>query len=192
MAEMRRALELLLHQHEPFFAVALDRRWDILMCNGAYARVLLMVGGETPQLEPFRVLPAPRLNVLKLLFGPLKPIVANWSEVAREILERAQRETAADRDPVRRRVIEECESAAPAEWRARASEAAPRLVVTVDLRVGELRPRLFSTIATLGTAQDITLQELRIESFHPADAATEQLVRALAQEVRARPQPRTP
>jgi len=55
-------------------------------------------------------------------------------------------------------------------------------VVTVDLRVGERLVRLFSTIATIGTAQDITLQELRIESFHPADAATEQRARGLAGE----------
>jgi len=53
------------------------------------------------------------------------------------------------------------------------------LVVTVDLQFGDRRARLFSTIATLGTAQDITLQELRIESFHPADRESEQLVAAL-------------
>ena len=53
-------------------------------------------------------------------------------------------------------------------------------MVTLDLRLGDLRGRLFSTLTTLGTAQDITLQELHIESFHPADAQSEQLARALA------------
>src|SRR5262249_60223899 len=62
-------------------------------------------------------------------------------------------------------------------------EAPSSLVLTVDIRVGDVAVRLFTTIATLGTAQDITLQELHIESFHPADAATEQLLRALAGEV---------
>lgn len=178
MAEMRHAVELLLRQHEPFIAVALDRRWDIVMCNAPYARFLEMLGER--RLEPYRVLPAPRLNLLKLLFGPLRPIVVNWDEVAREVLERAQREAAADRDASRRQVIEECLREAPTGWSATRPDTPPRLVVTVDLRLGDRRARLFSTITTLGTAQDITLQELHIESFHPADAQSEQIARALA------------
>jgi transcriptional regulator with XRE-family HTH domain len=180
MAEIRHALELLLRQHEPFIAVALDRRWDVVMCNAAYARFLALFGDEALRLEPYRVLPAPRLNLLKLLFGPFKAIVANWDEVAREVIERAQREAGVDRDPTRRQIIEECMRMAPPEWRAPRPDAPPRLVVTVDLRLGDLRARLFSTITTLGTAQDITLQELHIESFHPADAESERLARALA------------
>jgi len=178
MAEMRHALGLLLRQNEPFLAVALDRRWDIVMCNTPYARFLSRVGGGS--LEPHRVLPSPRLNLLRLLFGPLRSLVTNWEEVAREVLERAQREAAADRDPARRQVIEECLQSAPEEWRRPRTEASPRLVVTVDLRLGEARARLFSTITTLGTAQDITLQELHIESFHPADEETETLLRGMA------------
>jgi len=180
MAEMRQAVALLLRQHEPFLATALDRRWDIVMCNGPYSRFLEMLGDEKLRLTPYRVLPAPRLNLLKLLFGPFRPIVANWDEAAREVLERAQREAASDRDAMRRQIVEECVRAAPPSWRAPRSEAPPRLVVTVDLRVGELRLSFFSAITTLGTAQDITLQELHIESFHPADAHTEQVARALA------------
>jgi transcriptional regulator with XRE-family HTH domain len=178
MAEMRHALGLLLRQNEPFLAVALDRRWDIVMCNTPYARFLSRVGGGS--LEPHRVLPSPRLNLLRLLFGPLRSLVTNWEEVAREVLERAQREAAADRDPARRQVIEECLLSAPQEWRRPRAEASPRLVVTVDVRLGEARARLFSTITTLGTAQDITLQELHIESFHPADEETEALLRGMA------------
>jgi transcriptional regulator with XRE-family HTH domain len=180
MSEMRRALVLLLRQHEPFFAVALDRRWDVLMCNGAYARLLGRLG-DALRLEPYRVLNAPRLNVLKLLIGPLRPMVENWDEVARAVLDRARREAVADRDPVRRQVIDECVQLLPsASTRPQLVVPSP-LVVTVDLWLGTSRARLFSTIATVGTAEDITLQELRIESFHPADAATESWVRALAE-----------
>jgi transcriptional regulator with XRE-family HTH domain len=180
MAEMRRALELLLRQHEPFLAVALDRRWDIAMCNAPYARFLGMFGDERLRIEPYRVLPAPRLNVLRLLFGSFKPVVENWDEVARALVERAQRETTIDRDPHRRRVVEECLREAPAGWNPPMPEARAQLVLTVELKLGEERARLFSTMATIGTAQDITLQELRIESFHPADAQSEKLVRALS------------
>jgi transcriptional regulator with XRE-family HTH domain len=179
MAEMRHALGLLLKQNEPFFAVALDRRWDIVMCNAAYSRLVALLGGGA-RLEPYEVLPPPRLNLLKGLFGPFRPLVVNWEEAARDVLERAQREAAADRDPARRQVLAECLALAPEEWRRPRSEASPRLVVTVDLRLGEARAKLFSTITTLGTAQDITLQELHIESFHPADAETEALLRQMA------------
>jgi len=178
MADMRKALALLLRQHEPFLAVALDRRWDIVMCNTPWSRLQALAGGGA--LEPHRVLGTPRLNLLKLLFGPFRPMVVNWEEVAREILERAQREAAADRDPARRQIVEECLATVPEEWLRPRSEASPRLVITLEVRLGEKRARLFSTITTLGTAQDITLQELHIESFHPADAETEHLLRGMA------------
>ncbi len=177
MAEMRRALELLLRQHEPFFAVALDRRWDMVMCNGAYARFLAGLGGTAPRPEPYRVLAPPRPNALKLLLGPLRPVMANWEEVARAALERAQREAATDRDPVRRRLVEECLRAAPPEWPGPRVEDPPPLALAVELRIGDRRARLFGAIATLGTPLDITLQELRIESYHPVDAASERAAR---------------
>ncbi len=178
MADMRRALELLLRQNEPFGAVALDRAWDIVMCNAGYARFVELLGQG--RLEAYRVLPPPRKNLMRLVFGPLRPAIVNWEEVARSLLERARREASTDRDPARRRVLDDCIQAAPAEWRTPWPEAPSSLVLTVDIRVGAVEVHLFSTIATLGTAQDITLQELHIESFHPADEATERLVRAMA------------
>jgi hypothetical protein len=54
------------------------------------------------------------------------------------------------------------------------------MILPLRLRLGDLRARLVSTMTTLGTAQDVTLQELRVESFYPADAETEQLLRNLA------------
>jgi transcriptional regulator with XRE-family HTH domain len=177
MAEMRRALGILLRQNEPFFAVALDRRWDILMCNEAYARFLALLGDEGGRVEPYRVLSAPRPNSLKLLFGPCRALVANWEEVATCALDRAQREVTLDRDPVRRRVLEECLRVAPEGWRRRPAEMPARLVTPVHLASRDLTARLFCTISTLGTAQDITLQELRIETFHAADEESERAVR---------------
>ncbi len=179
MAEMRHAVELLLRQHEPFSAVAFDRRWDLLICNAPYAKFLSMLP-EPIAVEPYRVLPAPRPNVLKLLLGPMRPLIVNFDEVARAMLDRAQREALADRDPVRRKVVEECLAMVPEALRATRPEQPLPLVLAVELALGDRRARLFTTITTLGTPQDITLQELRIETFHPADAATEALARALA------------
>ena len=71
----------------------------------------------------------------------------------------------------------------PASWREpdRDTPQHGGLLVPITLRLGAQTARLFSTITTLGTAQDITLQELHIESFFPADDPTEQLLRALSQ-----------
>jgi hypothetical protein len=66
----------------------------------------------------------------------------------------------------------------PKDWHEPELEAATALVVPLELRMPQGTLRLFSTITTLGTPQDITLQELRIESFHAADEESDQLVRA--------------
>lgn len=181
MEDMRRALGILLRQHEPFLAVALDRRSDILMCNQAYASFLAQLGDERLRLEPYRVLGPPRVNALQLLFGPHRRVIANWDEVATCALDRATRESTVDRDPVRKRIIEECLREAPPGWATRQLGRPAPLVLPVELVLPNLRARLFCTVSTLGTAQDITLQELRIESFHPADEASERALRAAAQ-----------
>jgi hypothetical protein len=67
----------------------------------------------------------------------------------------------------------------PRGWAEADPEATPALVVPVEVRLGEVVARFFSTLTTLGAPQDITLQELRIESFHAADPDTEQLMRAM-------------
>jgi MmyB-like transcription regulator ligand binding domain len=167
-----------LRQHEPFLAVAMDRRWDVVMCNGAYAKFLALIGDGALRVEPYRVLPAPRLNSLKLLFGPYRHAVANWDEVATCTLDRARREAVMDRDRARRRILEECVANAPAGWTTRPLDAPAWLVIPVELAVPDLHVRLFCITSTLGTAQDITLQELRVETFHPADEESERQLRA--------------
>jgi hypothetical protein len=112
------------------------------------------------------------------LFGPWRGLVANWDEVATCALDRAQREVALDRDPARRRVLLECLRSAPGGWHPRRPEAPTRIVIPVHLASPELTARFFCTTSTLGTAEDITLQELRIDTFHPADEESERVVRA--------------
>lgn len=180
MAGVREALELLLRQQEPFGAVVFDRRWDVVMTNAGYARMVAMLTGVA--LESYRVLPPPRVNGLVQLLDPngLRPHIANWREVARPVVERARAEMALDRDGASRPLLARL-LALPdvaALWNAPPEPVGAALVVPVELRVGDRVARLLSTIATLGTAQDITLQELRIETFHPADAATADLARA--------------
>jgi hypothetical protein len=182
MAAMRGALELILRQHEPFGAVAMDRHWNIVMVNGPWSRLAGALVGAAP--APLAVVPAPRPNALRLLFDPqaFRPHVANWDEVAKELLLRVQREALWSGDPATRALLADLLAApgVPGSWREPDVEAAPSLVVPVELRLGAQTARFFSTLTTLGAPQDITLQELRIESFHAADAETGRLMRAMA------------
>jgi transcriptional regulator with XRE-family HTH domain len=181
MATMRGALELILRQHDPFAAVAMDRHWNAVMVNAAYARFAAALLGA--DLEPFTVLLPPRSNTMRLLFDPrgFRPHVVNWEDVAREMLARVQREALWSGDPVTRALLDEMLAApgVPRGWAEADPEATPALVVPVEVRLGEVVARFFSTLTTLGAPQDITLQELRIESFHAADPDTEQLMRAM-------------
>jgi hypothetical protein len=119
-----------------------------------------------------------------MLFDPsgLRPFVMNWEAVARAVLVRIERELASHRDHARRELLREILARAdmPAAWREPNPLATSSLLIPFELRLGGDTLRLFSTITTLGTPQDITLQELRIESFHAADDATAALLRALA------------
>lgn len=184
MEDVREALRLILQQQEPFGAVVLDRSSDILMMNRAYLRVLSQIGrGGQP---PYELLPAPRENLLRLLLAPdgLRRVIVNFAEVAHAVLSRVDEALLMLPDAVLAERL--AALLKEADLPARAPDAAaqdepPSLLIPVELALGELRLRLFSTITTLGTAQDITLQELRIETFYPADEATLRLARQLAE-----------
>jgi len=185
MAEMLRALRLILQQHgRTGGAVAFDRRHDLIMANAAYVRFArLLLGEACGDLEPLVVTPAPRPNMLRLLFDPagLRPHVANWEVVARELLVRVRQEAMASRDPALDELLQTAMAypGVPADWCRPEFDGSAARVLPVEVRLPQGLVRLFSTVATLGTARDITLQELRIESFHAADAASEQLVRSV-------------
>jgi transcriptional regulator with XRE-family HTH domain len=185
MAEMKEAVRLLLRQHEPFAAMALDRHWNLVMANAAYLRTLALLLGEAgPRgLVAYEVLPEPRLNALRALFDPngLRPHIANWDEVAQDLVARVRREAAFDGDAETARLLADLVAAAPAPALDGALPHGPQaLVVPVEIRVGAALLRFFTTITTVGAPQDVTLAELRIEAFHAADAATEAAVRGMA------------
>jgi len=186
MGGIRHALELILRQHEPFAAVAVDRHWDVVMVNAPYAKLLggLLEPSKAP--APLMLIPPPRLNALRLLFDPqgFRPHLANWSAIAKDILSRLQREALSSTDQVSSSLLEELLGApgVPADWREPSLEKPPSLVLPFEIRLGECSARFFTTLTTLGAPQDVTLQELRIESFHPADAETERMIRGAAKQ----------
>ena len=124
-------------------------------------------------------------NYLRMAFHPLgaRRSIVNWDEVARHLLGRAQRELEfAKDDETAVALLQELREYAGLAIRQRESTplSAGDLLLPIHFRKDGLELRLFSTIMTLGTPTDVTLQELRIETFFPADAASERAWTSLA------------
>jgi hypothetical protein len=117
------------------------------------------------------------MNHLRLLFHPLgvRRWIVNWEEVSRTLLARAERELGASKDDEALALLSELHSYTDVQTRQRPSPplTVADLLLPIHIRREDLELRLFSTIMTLGTPQDVTLQELRIETFFPADEASE-------------------
>jgi len=116
-----------------------------------------------------------------MLVNPLglRPSIVNWDEVARHLLGRAERELAHfSDDTVGVDLLTEVRGYAGAPLAHPPAPTGPAdLLLPIHIRKGGLDVRLFSTIMTLGTPQDVTLQELRVETFFPADAESEARLR---------------
>jgi transcriptional regulator with XRE-family HTH domain len=171
MAPVRDAIELLLRATAPNPTFVVNRRYDVLNAN-AVGRWILET--FTRDLGGF---PEPH-NLGRLLASAqgMRPFVENWPDVARKVFARLRRELggAHSREPA----DEDLLRAIAPSWDElpdlpAAADPSP-LMVPVRLRRGSLGLRLFTTIATLGTPLDVTLQELRIEMLFPADEATKQ------------------
>jgi transcriptional regulator with XRE-family HTH domain len=168
MAEARRAVEFILAQQEPYPAIVLDRRWNLLMANDATHRFLALF----PECAP----PGPA-NSLRLIFHPqgLRPFIENWEELAARLIQRLHRDAAAYPADTRTRALLEDLLGYPgtsSRWCTPDLDHPPTPLLPICYRREGRTFRFFSTITTFGTPQDITLQELRIECFFPADEAT--------------------
>jgi len=185
MAQVRQALELILKQQQPFGAIVFNRHWDLVMVNEAYLNMMeLLSGTGIRPFEPYTITPLPRLNILKMLFDPngWRPHIVNWESVARSTLDRLHREAIQYRDPSLRDLLLSLLEYpdVPMRWRDPDFESPQDVIIPVEIRFGDSSLKLFSTVTTLGTPQDITLQELSIEAFHPADETTAQIIKAMA------------
>ena len=182
MAPVREALKLMLDHHEPNPASVVDREWNLLMGNPALVRVFGLVGDVAAMWQ--RVCPDGVHNVLKVTFHPegFRPYIANFDEAAPVLLNRTRREAAACGSDKLLKLIDEILAypGIPEAWRAPDWQAPPPPVLPLHLAKGELQLKLFSMITTFGTPQDITTDELRVEGFFPADAASAALLKALA------------
>lgn len=177
MVQARRALELILKSHEPFPALVMSRTWDLVAANQAAGRLMAWLGaGNAPVGTP--------PNVLRLLLHPdgLRPFIVDWETAAASLISRARREDGPARDEAMASLLDEVLGypGVPRKWSAPDFDAEVPPLLPLTFEKDGVRSSWFTTIATFGTPQDITLQELRIESFFPADEETETAARALA------------
>ena len=176
MAPARDVVELVLRGHEPCPALAVDRHWNVVMQNRA---VPLLLEGVSPELL------AGTINALRLSLHPrgMAPRIVNLATWRAHVLARLRQQIAASDDDALRALAKELAAYRVAGHSARATTVAigePALVVplVVDTAVGRLS--LISTTTVFGTPVDVTLAELALESFFPADAATAAALRHAA------------
>jgi transcriptional regulator with XRE-family HTH domain len=161
LSAARDAVRRVLRAHEPYPALVFDRRWNIVMANRA--------------VDPFFAQAAPDLlrppvNLVRLGLDPrgFAPMVVNLADVRAVFRTRITRQLATAPDPELTALYEELLTPESEDTSSQGIEA--DVVIPMVLRVGGRELRLFSTITTFGTPMDITLDEVAIESYYPADA----------------------
>ncbi len=173
MRSIDRAIEQLLQRQAPYPAIVVDQGYDIIRANAVVGTLLAFLMGPAvaATAEP------PPMNAIEILLRPkgLRPLVENWDEVASWSVRRLRAEATAEGPGgaaavLLARILLLPGVAAIDRSPRPLEEPAPMLVLR--LRRGDTRLALFSIIATLGTPLDVTLQNLRLELFFPADAQT--------------------
>jgi len=166
---IRTVIDVILDNQLPAGAIAVDWNWNVLRAN----RSMLLTVARF--VDP-GLLAEPPINLMRLVFSPdgLHRFVENWREVGPIMVNRIRREAEHEGKDDARALLDEllASPAVATDW-ARDSGEPPPLLIPLHLRRDDFELRLFSTITTLGTPQDVTLQELRIESFYPMDAASQ-------------------
>jgi transcriptional regulator with XRE-family HTH domain len=173
LGQIRSALDYMLGQQEPFPAVAVDRHWNLLQSNAGAVRLIeFLVGPLTPGTA---------VNLADALVAPdvLRPYLVNWADVVRYFVRSVEADAAADGTAETAALHERllAYQGVRAAINAVPSELEMTPVLPMHFRKGNIDLQMFTTIATLGTPQDITLQELRVECFFPMNDKTAGILR---------------
>jgi transcriptional regulator with XRE-family HTH domain len=177
MVQVMSAVRMILAAHEPFPAVAMDRAWNVRMSNRPFDALGSLLGEDLWE----RVGGESR-NLMRLFFHPkgLRPLVTNWAVVGPLIWRRAQREAEMLGGQEMKAVLADLAPYQDADVLWSAADTALVPVLSFNMKVKEQAISMFAIIATLGTPQDVTADELRIETLFPADPQSEALFRRLA------------
>jgi transcriptional regulator with XRE-family HTH domain len=173
MAPVREAVERFLSAHEPYPAVVVDRHWNVVAANRG---VLYVNSGVAPELQ------APPANALRIALHPdgLAPSISNLADWSGFLLARLRRQIDATGDPELEALYDELVAypgVAPEEDLADRPSPS-EIMLKHELRLDDRDLALFCTFTTFGTARDLTLAELTIVAFYPADPQTAEALRA--------------
>ncbi len=177
------ALKATLDHHEPYPALVLDGRWNLVMANDGALRFF---GQFVDVFQALADIGAPtEFQVARLCLeeAGLKPYIVNWQELAFSFLARARRALLVNpRDPLLPVLIREISEHpdAPDAWRQPDWMTLPDPALAMVMEKDGVRYRLFTMLAHFGAAQNVTLEELSVETFFPADEATRLRLIALA------------
>lgn len=173
MDAVRAALRVVLDGHGPNPALVVDRSWNLVEANAAVA---VLLGDVDP------VLLEPPVNVLRVAMHPrgMAPHIANLAEWRAHALDRVRRQVASTGDPELARLLEELSAYPGGEATAAVSDG---VAIPMQVTLGGEPLAFLTTVATFGTPLDITVAELVIESFYPADAASARALARLAASV---------
>jgi transcriptional regulator with XRE-family HTH domain len=176
LASVRSGLDYMLVQQNPFPAVVVDRRWNLLKANAGAARLVEFLVGP--------LAPGAPVNLADALVAPeiLRPFLVNWQDVVRYFMRSVEADAAADGTAETAALLDRLLGypGVDAVVQRMGIEPTSGPVLPMHFRKGEISLSLFTTIATLGTPQDVTLQELRIECFFPMDESTADVFRSWA------------
>lgn len=176
MASAHAAIELVLRGHEPYPALAIDRHWTMVAANRAISALLI---GVSPELLH------PPVNALRLSLHPdgLAPRIVNLPQWRAHLFERLRTQIDFSADPALAKLLDELmHYPAPAATAREASAMTGRVVVPLQLQIETGVLNFISTTTVFGTPIDVTLSELAIESFFPADKQTAAVLRSLVKE----------
>lgn len=174
LAPAREAVERILRAHEPFPALAVDRHWNLLAHNRMLPHLLA-------EADP-SLLQAP-VNALRLSLHPLglAPRIVNLHQWREHLFERLRQQVAATDDPVLVALLEELRGYPDGDPSRRADGEHLGVALPLQMRAQDGSVLSFiSTTTVFGTAVDVTVQELTLETFFPADAPTAQALQSLA------------
>jgi transcriptional regulator with XRE-family HTH domain len=174
LGPVRDAIDQVLKGHEPYPALVIDRHWGLVAANRALTLLLDGVAGHL--LEP-------PVNVLRVSLHPegLAPRIVNLSQWRAHLLERLSRDALASGDPALTVLHDELASYPYEAHDDRVDPAFAEIAVPLRLRHGTTELAFISTKTTFGTAVDVTVAELSIESFFPADSETARAMHSLVQ-----------
>ncbi len=180
MSPVLQALEIILKNHNPYPAIVMDFNWNVVMANDAQQKLLHIVPGAHSanigqSSEP--------VNLLKALFDPqgFRPLLRNFDEVAGYLLRRLKKQCFIHNRPQINALLEELLLMNPPHnWQQPPETQFEGPMIMTQIGFGDLQLNVFSTLTQFGSALDVGMEELTIESYFPGDETTKLFFENLA------------